>query len=75
MAEPSDLPKVNYMDSLDLGELTKLVSIFAAFAYAIGVVAVNTYLHELGIVDFRVDPDTISILTQTLRDNSASPPT
>jgi hypothetical protein len=52
MVQPSVLPKVNYMGSFDLGELTKLVSIFAAFAYAIGVVAVNTYLHELGIVDF-----------------------
>jgi uncharacterized SAM-binding protein YcdF (DUF218 family) len=36
----------------DLGEATKVISILAAFAYATGVIAINTYLHGLGIVDF-----------------------
>jgi hypothetical protein len=39
-------------NSFDPGRLTTLVSAVAAFAYVIGVVAINSYLHELGIVDF-----------------------
>jgi hypothetical protein len=35
-----------------LGGLTKLVTAVAACAYAAGVIAINTYLHGLGIVDF-----------------------
>jgi hypothetical protein len=47
-----DIPKGSFPESLDLSELTKLITVATAFAYAIGVVAVNTYLHDLGIVDF-----------------------
>lgn len=36
----------------DLGTLTGLVAVLAAFAYGTGVVASNTYLHGLGITDF-----------------------
>jgi hypothetical protein len=36
----------------DLGGLTKLVTVLGTFAYATGVIAINTYLHGLGIVDF-----------------------
>jgi hypothetical protein len=36
----------------DLDELTKLTTVLAAFAYATGVIAISTYLRELGIVDF-----------------------
>jgi hypothetical protein len=39
-------------DDLNLGGLTKIVTALAAIAYATGVVAINTYLHELGIADF-----------------------
>jgi len=35
-----------------LEELTKLAAVLAVFAYATGVIAINTYLHGLGIVDF-----------------------
>jgi hypothetical protein len=52
VAQPGYIPKVSFATSPDLGELTKLVSIVTALAYIIGVVAVNTYLHDLGIVDF-----------------------
>lgn len=37
---------------LDLDRLTKFATVLAAFAYVTGVIAINTYLHELGIVDF-----------------------
>lgn len=37
---------------LSVGSLTKLVTVLAAFAYGTGVVAINTYLHGLGITDF-----------------------
>jgi hypothetical protein len=46
--EPATGRKVQF----DIGKLTTTVSVMAAFAYATGVVAINTYLHELGIVDF-----------------------
>lgn len=39
-------------DELNLSNLTKLVTGMAALAYGTGVVAINTYLHELGIADF-----------------------
>jgi hypothetical protein len=53
MTEPVKTPVAGEMWShFDLGEATKVVSIVAAFAYATGVIAINTYLHELGIVDF-----------------------
>jgi len=39
-------------DDLNLAGLTKLVTVLTALAYATGVVAINTYLHELGIADF-----------------------
>lgn len=39
-------------DELNLGGLTKIVTVLTAIAYATGVVAINTYLHELGIADF-----------------------
>jgi hypothetical protein len=53
MAEPEKTSAPGEMWShFDLGEATKVISIVAAFAYATGVIAINTYLHELGIVDF-----------------------
>jgi hypothetical protein len=53
MAEPVKTPAPGEMWSyFDLGEAAKVVSIVAAFAYATGVIAINTYLHGLGIVDF-----------------------
>jgi hypothetical protein len=57
MTETSDIPEGKRQErqlasQFDLGGLTKLVSVSGAFAYAVGVVAINTYLHELGIVDF-----------------------
>jgi hypothetical protein len=53
MTEPVKTPASGEMWShFDLGEATKVVSIVAAFAYATGVIAINTYLHGLGIVDF-----------------------
>lgn len=53
MTEPVKTPAPGEMWShFDLGEATKVVSIAAAFAYATGVIAINTYLHGLGIVDF-----------------------
>jgi len=39
-------------DDLNLAGLTKIVTVLTALAYATGVVAINTYLHELGIADF-----------------------
>ena len=40
-------------DDLNLGGLTKIVTVLAAaLAYGTGVVAINTYLHALGIADF-----------------------
>jgi hypothetical protein len=39
-------------DDLNLAGLTKIVTALTAMAYATGVVAINTYLHELGIADF-----------------------
>jgi len=53
MTEPEKIAAPGEIWShFDLGEATKVVSIAAAFAYATGVIAINTYLHELGIVDF-----------------------
>jgi hypothetical protein len=53
MTEPEKIPAVGEIWSrFDLGEATKVVTILAAFAYATGAVAINTYLHGLGIVDF-----------------------
>ncbi len=37
---------------LDLGLLTKMGAVSAALAYAIGMLTINTYLHQLGITDF-----------------------
>ena len=39
-------------DDLNLGGLTKILTALAAIAYGTGVVAINTYLHEIGIADF-----------------------
>ena len=39
-------------DDLNLGGFTKIVTVLAALAYGTGVVAINTYLHALGIADF-----------------------
>ena len=53
MAETSEIPVPDEMwNRFDLGGLTKLVTVVAASAYAAGVIAINTYLHGLGIVDF-----------------------
>jgi hypothetical protein len=53
MTEPAKIPAVGEIWShFDLGEATKVVTILAAFAYATGAIAINTYLHSLGIVDF-----------------------
>jgi hypothetical protein len=53
MTEPEKIAAPGEIWSrFDLGKATKVVSIMAAFAYATGVIAINTYLHELGIVDF-----------------------
>ncbi len=57
MTETGDIPEGKVPESqpespFDLGGLTKVVSVSAGFAYVVGVVAINTYLHELGIVDF-----------------------
>jgi len=38
--------------SFDLGAVTKFVTALAAMAYCTGVIAINTYLHGLGITDF-----------------------
>src|SRR5277367_6683363 len=53
MTEPEKIPAVGEIWSLfDLGEATKVITILGAFAYVTGAIAINTYLHELGIVDF-----------------------
>jgi len=53
MTEPEKIPAVGEIWShFDLGEATKVITILAAFAYATGAIAINTYLHGLGIVDF-----------------------
>jgi hypothetical protein len=53
MAKTSKIPAPDEIWSqFELGGLTKLVSVLAVFAYATGVIAINTYLHEVGIVDF-----------------------
>jgi hypothetical protein len=53
MAETSEIPAPDEIwNRFDLGGLTKLVTVVAASAYATGVIAINTYLHGLGIVDF-----------------------
>jgi hypothetical protein len=53
MAETSKIPAPDQIwNRFDLGGLTKLVTIMGASAYATGVIAINTYLHDLGIVDF-----------------------
>jgi hypothetical protein len=53
MAETSKIPAPDEIwNRFDLGGLTKLVTVAAALAYAIGVIAINTYLHGIGIVDF-----------------------
>jgi hypothetical protein len=56
----STIPAPNYSVSdekawwnqLDLDKMTKVASMLIVSAYATGVIAINTYLHELGIVDF-----------------------
>jgi len=40
------------VNPLDLGAVTKFITGLAAVAYCTGVVAINTYLHGLGITDF-----------------------
>jgi hypothetical protein len=53
MTEPEKIPAVGEIWSLfDLGEATKVITVLAAFAYVTGAIAINTYLHGLGIVDF-----------------------
>jgi hypothetical protein len=53
MTEPEKIAAPGEIWShFDLGEATKVISILSAFAYATGVIAINTYLHGLGIVDF-----------------------
>lgn len=37
---------------IDLGQLAKVATGVGAFAYAAGAVAINTFLHQLGIADF-----------------------
>lgn len=39
-------------DEFNLAGLTKAVTVLAALAYGTGVIAINTYLHALGIADF-----------------------
>jgi hypothetical protein len=48
--EPEE--KKNLSSPIDVGSVTKLVTVLAAMAYGTGVVAINTYLHGLGITDF-----------------------
>jgi len=38
--------------AIDLGSVTKMAAALAALAYGTGVIAINTYLHGLGITDF-----------------------
>jgi len=53
MTETNKIPALSDIWShFELGELTKLVTVLAVLAYATGVIAINTYLHGLGIVDF-----------------------
>jgi hypothetical protein len=53
MTESGKIPALNEIWShFELGGLTKLVSVLAIFAYGTGVIAINMYLHGLGIVDF-----------------------
>jgi hypothetical protein len=40
------------LGQLDLGALTKYVAVSGGLAYATGMLAVNIYLHQLGITDF-----------------------
>jgi hypothetical protein len=47
MTEEANVPK-----PLDLGILTKMVAVLSALSYGTGIVAINTYLHGLGIADF-----------------------
>jgi hypothetical protein len=53
MTQTQDLPQPNDGgNQLDLGALTKFGAVSAALAYATGMLAINTYLHKLGIADF-----------------------
>lgn len=53
MAVTRKMPRADEIwENSDLSGLTKLVTVAAASAYASGVIAINTYLHGLGIVDF-----------------------
>jgi hypothetical protein len=53
MTQTHDLPQANDSgNELDLGALTKFGAVSAALAYATGMLAINTYLHKLGIADF-----------------------
>jgi hypothetical protein len=53
MTQIQDLPQANDGgNQLDLGALTKFGAVSAALAYATGMLAINTYLHKLGIADF-----------------------
>jgi hypothetical protein len=47
MTEPA-----NTLKPLDLATVIKMVGVVSALAYGTGVVALNTYLHGLGIADF-----------------------
>jgi hypothetical protein len=44
--------KDSLLKQLDFSEIARQITIPSAFAYVVGVVTVNTYLHDLGIVDF-----------------------
>ena len=53
MTEPAKIPAADEIWShFDLDEFAKVIAILGGIAYATGVIAVNTYLHGLGIVDF-----------------------
>ena len=51
-AQPNTLPGANNVGGLDIGEVTKVGAVTAALAYGMGLLAINTYLHQLGLTDF-----------------------
>jgi hypothetical protein len=53
MAQTGNMPQVkDSLGQLDLGALTKYGAVSGGLAYATGMLAVNIYLHQLGITDF-----------------------
>jgi len=53
MAQTGDIPKAeDSLSQLDLGAVTKYGAVSGGLAYATGMLAINIYLHELGITDF-----------------------